>query len=99
MAFNDYILMHLNIACVRGIFCVNNKENYVKKIEHTKKIINTPVFKDAIKKFHIKNNFSVRTLPVFLWNINWFILQVLYILCGHIKIIFTKKVEIKIVKH
>lgn len=35
LAFNDYILMHLNIACVRGIFCVNNKENYVKKIEHT----------------------------------------------------------------
>lgn len=34
LAFNDYILMHLNIACVRGIFCVNNKENYVKKIEH-----------------------------------------------------------------
>ena len=31
LAFNDYILMHLNIACVRGIFCVNNKENYVKK--------------------------------------------------------------------
>ena len=37
LAFNDYILMHLNIACVRGIFCVNNKENYVKKIEHIKK--------------------------------------------------------------
>ena len=37
LAFNDYILMHLNIACVRGIFCVNNKENYIKKIEHIKK--------------------------------------------------------------
>lgn len=50
LAFNDYILMHLNIACVRGIFCVNNKENYVKKIEHIKKIINKYVYMAGIQK-------------------------------------------------
>lgn len=91
LAFNDYILMHLNIACVRGIFCVNNKENYVKKIEHIKKIINTPVFKDAIKKFHIKNNFSARTLPVFFMKYKLVhIASIIYIVRAYQNYIYEK---------
>ena len=89
--FEDIVLMHLNIACVRGIFCVNNKENYVKKIEHTKKIINTPVFKDAIKKFHIKNNFSVRTLPVFFMKYKLVhIASIIYIVRAYQNYIYEK---------
>ena len=91
LAFNDYILMHLNIACVRGIFCVNNKENYIKKIEHIKKIINTPVFKDAIKKFHIKNNFSARTLPVFFMKYKLVhIASIIYIVRAYQNYIYEK---------
>ena len=68
-----------------------NKENYVKKIEHTKKIINTPVFKDAIKKFHIKNNFSVRTLPVFFMKYKLVhIASIIYIVRAYQNYIYEK---------
>lgn len=92
LAFNDYILMHLNIACVRGIFCVNNKEKYAKKIEHIKEIIKTPIFRDAIKKFHIKNNFSARTLPVFFMKYNLVhIASIIYIVRAYQNCIYETK--------
>ena len=66
-------------------------ENYVKKIEHIKKIINTPVFKDAIKKFHIKNNFSARTLPVFFMKYKLVhIASIIYIVRAYQNYIYEK---------
>lgn len=73
-AFDKYILMHLNIALVRDVFCVANKQSYLKKIACMKTVIKESVFKEAIMQTGLTECKSFRMLPIFCMKLHlyWF---------------------------
>lgn len=65
-AYKKYVLMHLNIALVREVFCVQNRKKFKEKIYYMKQIAQTDIFLRAISAIRLKNCCSVRMLPVIL---------------------------------
>ena len=63
-AFFTYVLMHLNIALVRDVFELSNKNSFSHKLKTMKEIVREPVFAEALKKVQIKNGLSLRMLPI-----------------------------------
>lgn len=63
-AFEKYILMHLNIALVRDVFCVQNKKNIFHKIRQMKQIVRNELYWSAIQKTRIAECKSFRMMPI-----------------------------------
>lgn len=65
-AFNIYVMMHFNIIMVHETFASANCLKYSLKIRKLKKLVNEPVFKEALKKISINECKGLRMLPVIL---------------------------------
>lgn len=63
-AYKSYILMHMNIAMVREVFSMNNKDVFLKKYINMKTLIREPIFYKAIDKTDTKECTSFRMLPI-----------------------------------
>lgn len=73
-AFEKYVLMHLNIALVREVFCLENPMSFFEKIKQMKPVIREDVFDNAIQNVHIKEGISLRMIPVFLLKYHFYVL-------------------------
>lgn len=63
-AFQKYILMHLNIALVRDVFCMSNSVSFSKKIERMKEVVQEDIFLNAISFVKIQECMSFRMIPI-----------------------------------
>lgn len=63
-AFGKYVLMHLNIALVREVFCVKNQKCFSDKIKQMKSVIKEPVFQRALMETRNSDCGSVRMIPI-----------------------------------
>lgn len=63
-AFYTYVLMHLNIALVRDVFELSNKESFFRKLKSMKAIVQEDIFREALENVQIKNGLSLRMLPI-----------------------------------
>lgn len=72
-AYKKYVLIHLNIALVRDVFCIGNCQKFNKKIYCMKQVAQTDIFAQAISKIKLKDCCSVCMLPILLlkWHYYW----------------------------
>lgn len=63
-AFETYVLMHLNIAMVREVFCVENSEGFTAKIKAMKEIAAKEPFAACIANVKASECGSARMLPI-----------------------------------
>lgn len=63
-AFEIYILMHLNIAMVREIFCVENPAGFRAKVKKMQEIAKQEPFAECIAQVKISECGSARMLPI-----------------------------------
>lgn len=68
-AFSKYILMHFNIAMVRGVYDKNIKKNAKEKIGILKDTISRKIFSDSLRNIKFKECSSLRMIPIFLIKI------------------------------
>lgn len=73
-AFNYYVLMHMNIALVREVFCVENPDSFFKKVSYMKELVQKNVFQKAIQRVELKKCTSLRMLPVLMVKWHFFAL-------------------------
>lgn len=71
-AFRKYVLMHLNIAMVRGVYRYGNGATHAEKQALLKKTVKEPVFADAIRKIRVGECFYLRMMPVILLKMHWY---------------------------
>lgn len=71
--YKKYVLMHLNIALVRDVFCVENRHKFNKKICYMKQVAQIDIFRQAISEIKLRDCCSVRMLPILLlkWHCYW----------------------------
>lgn len=63
-AFLIYILMHMNIAMVREVFSISNKEAFGDKYKAMCRAIKEPIFKNAIASTKMRECTSLRMAPI-----------------------------------
>lgn len=63
-AFETYILMHLNIAMVREVFCVENPAGFGAKVEKMREIAKREPFAECIAHVKPSECGSARMLPI-----------------------------------
>lgn len=68
-AFSKYILMHFNIAMVRGVYDKNIKKNAKEKIGILKDTISRKIFSHSLRNIKFKECSSLRMIPIFLIKI------------------------------
>lgn len=65
-AFNVYVMMHFNIIMVHETFASANKSRYSDKIRELKRLVNEPIFKEALKEIGFHECKGIRMFPVVL---------------------------------
>ena len=68
---NNFILMQMNLIMVHNIFSIDNKEKFITKLHHLKRISEIGVFKDAIHSVGINKISEPRFLPILLIKFNF----------------------------
>ena len=63
-AFETYILMHLNIAMVREVFCVENPAGFGAKVKKLQEITKREPFAECIANVKLSDCGSARMLPI-----------------------------------
>lgn len=71
-AFQQYILMHLNVLMVREVYNIQNSNSYLKKYDRMQNLLERPVFKEAINSVHITKCRSLRLLPILVLKLKMF---------------------------
>ena len=70
-AFEKYVLMHLNIAMVREVFCKQNKASFTDKVRKMREVSNELPFAAYIKNVKMKECTSVRMIPILCLKLRW----------------------------
>lgn len=63
-AFEKYVLMHLNIAMVREVFCVENPDGFFAKLKRMKETSSQEPFDECIAHVKVSECGSARMLPI-----------------------------------
>ena len=63
--------MHLNIAMVREVFHPSVQRKMKMRIGDMRKIVNEPIFQNAVSSTAYRECYQVRMLPVLFLKMNW----------------------------
>lgn len=75
-AYQIYVLMHLSIAMVREIFCMDHSSAFSEKLREMKKVLEIGIFREALEAVPKTECRSARMLPILLLKCH------MYRLCG-----------------
>lgn len=80
-ALQKYILMHYNIAMVRGVFAKGNRKPFHNRIGTMKATANKPVFQEAIESTKLMDCCSLRMLPFLMIRLKlWYAVAAIYMI-------------------
>ena len=72
-AFSKYIMLHLNIICVRDIFYVGCKKKLRERIQILRELLNMQIFSEALRKLTFKDCCSLNLMPQMFYKISFVI--------------------------